>query len=77
MGYDTGIDPDASGTSAACIFHEYPAKCKPDKDRFVCSGGNDSGNHFECGILYLYESRGKWIQHFPEQEVIHKLGLIN
>ena len=77
MGHDPGTDPDTSGSIATGILYEYPAKCKPDQDWSGRTGGNCDRNYFECGILYLSESCGKWIQHFPEQEVIHKLGLIN
>lgn len=55
MGYDTGTDPDTSGTSAVRLRDEYPAKCQPDNDRSGSAGVYDSWGDHECDLLSLYE----------------------
>lgn len=57
MGYDTGLDPDSSGTFAICLFYEYPAKCKFDKNWISGTGFYDGRNYFECIILFVFEAK--------------------
>lgn len=56
MGYDTGADPDITGTSAAGILYEYLARCESDKDRTGSTGIYDSRSASESWILSVSES---------------------
>ena len=59
MGYDTGIDSDIAGTSAACLCYEYTATCKPYKNRTGSSGRHLFWNRVEYHFLFdFYEENG-------------------
>lgn len=59
MGDDSGTGPDVAGKTAACLYYEYTAKCKPYKNRTGSAGGNLFWNCAECYFLFdFYEENG-------------------
>ena len=48
-----GLVTDPAGTSAAGILYEYSAGCKPYKDWFCSTCGNDIWYYFKCYFLCM------------------------